>query len=100
MSLTQVKLIGILEENYGDILISLLSDDDSKVYQAVRGTILSYGPACSDWMQEHTLSNDPVLRRRATEIVDHFARQEADTQFLGFCLSQGEDFDLEQGVLL
>jgi regulator of sirC expression with transglutaminase-like and TPR domain len=51
-------------------------------------------------MREHTLSNDPVLRRRANEIVQHFARQDADTQFLAFCLNQGEDSDLEQGVLL
>jgi regulator of sirC expression with transglutaminase-like and TPR domain len=51
-------------------------------------------------MREHTLSNDPVLRRRASEIVQHFARQDADTQFLTFCLNQGEDSDLEQGVLL
>jgi regulator of sirC expression with transglutaminase-like and TPR domain len=51
-------------------------------------------------MREHTFSPDPVLRRRAAEIVDHFARQDADTQFLAFCLNQGEDFDLEQGVML
>jgi regulator of sirC expression with transglutaminase-like and TPR domain len=51
-------------------------------------------------MREHTLSNDPILRRRASEIVNYFARQDADTQFLAFCLNQGEDSDLEQGVLL
>jgi regulator of sirC expression with transglutaminase-like and TPR domain len=81
-------------------LISLLADEDPKVYETVRATILSYGPSSSNWMQEHSLSGDPVLRRRANDIIDHFARQEADTQFLAFCLSQGEDFDLEQGVLL
>jgi regulator of sirC expression with transglutaminase-like and TPR domain len=78
----------------------LLADDDTKVYRTVRETLLSYGPGCSEWMREHTLSNDPVLRRRANEIVQHFARQDADTQFLAFCLNQGEDFDLEAGVLL
>src|SRR5208282_4856647 len=61
---------------------------------------LSYGPASSHWMREHTLSNDPILRRRASEIVNYSARQDADTQFLAFCLNQGEDSDLEQGVLL
>ena len=100
MSLSQVKSAGKLEEKHRRALISLLADDDPKVYRTVRETILSYGPASSDWMREHTLSNDPVLRRRAGEIVDHFARQDADTQFLAFCLNQGEDFDLEQGVLL
>jgi regulator of sirC expression with transglutaminase-like and TPR domain len=95
-----VKSAGNLEEKHRKALASLLADEDAKVYQTVRQTILSYGPSCSDWMRAHTLSNDPVLRRRATEIVDHFARQDADTQFLAFCLNQGEDFDLEQGVLL
>jgi regulator of sirC expression with transglutaminase-like and TPR domain len=100
MSLPPAKSAGNLEEKHRKALISLLSDEDARVYQTVRQTILSYGPACSDWMREHTLSNDPVLRRRANEIVHHFARQDADTQFLAFCLNQGEDSDLEQGVLL
>ena len=100
MSLPTAKSAGELEEKHQRALISLLADDDARVYQTVRETILSYGPSCSDWMREHTLSNDPVLRRRASEIVQHFARQDADTQFLTFCLNQGEDSDLEQGVLL
>src|ERR1700689_5143514 len=100
MSLSQVKSAGKLEEKHRKALISLLADEDAKVYRTVRETILSYGPSSSDWMHEHTLSSDPVVRRRASEIVDYFARQEADTQFLAFCLNQGEDFDLEQGVLL
>ncbi|HUD48758.1 MAG TPA: transglutaminase-like domain-containing protein [Candidatus Baltobacteraceae bacterium] len=100
MSFLQAKSARKLEEKQRQALISLLADDDSKVYRTVRETLLSYGPGCSEWMREHTLSNDPVLRRRATEIVQHFARQDADTQFLAFCLNQGEDFDLESGVLL
>jgi regulator of sirC expression with transglutaminase-like and TPR domain len=100
MSSAQVKSPGILEEKHRKALVSLLADEDAKVYQTVRRTILSYGPSSSEWMRAHTLSNDPVLRRRASEIVDHFGRQNADTQFLAFCLNQGEDFDLEQGALL
>ncbi len=100
MSSSQVKSAGILEDKHRKALVSLLADDDAKVYRTVRETILAYGPSSSDWMREHTLSSDPVLRRRASEIVDHFGRQDADTQFLAFCLSQGEDFDLEHGVLL
>ena len=100
MNLSQAKSGGNLDEKHRKALVSLLADEDAKVYHTVRQTILSYGPSSSDWMREHTLSSDPVLRRRASEIVDHFARQEADTQFLAFCLNQGEDFDLEQGVLL
>src|SRR5271169_3307080 len=100
MSLSQAKSAGNLEEKHRRALVSLLADEDAKVYRTVRQTILSYGPASSVWMREHTLSNDPVLRRRAGEIINHFARQDADTQFLAFCLNQGEDFDLERGVLL
>ncbi len=97
---SSVKTAGNLEEKHRKALVSLLADEDAKVYRTVRETILSYGPSCSDWVREHTLSSDPLLRRRATEIVSHFARQDADTVFLAFCLNQGEDFDLEQGVLL
>jgi regulator of sirC expression with transglutaminase-like and TPR domain len=100
MSISQAKSAGNLEEKHRNALISLLSDEDAKVYRTVRQTILSYGPSSSQWMRQHTLSSDPVLRRRATEIVDHFARQDADNQFLAFCLNQGEDFDLERGALL
>jgi len=100
MNSSQAKSAGNLDEKHRKALVSLLADEDAKVYRTVRETILSYGPASSNWMREHTLSSDPVLRRRANEIVDHFARQEADTLFLAFCLNQGEDFDLEHGVLL
>jgi len=100
MNLSQAKPGRILDEKHRKALVSLLADEDPKVYHTVRDAILSYGPACSGWMREHTFSPDPVLRRRAAEIVDHFARQDADTQFLAFCLNQGEDFDLEQGVML
>jgi regulator of sirC expression with transglutaminase-like and TPR domain len=99
MSLPPAKTAGVLEEKHKKALISLLADDDARVYHTVRETILSYGPGCSGWMREHTLSDDPILRRRANEIIQHFARQDADTHFLAFCLNQGEDSDLEQGVL-
>jgi regulator of sirC expression with transglutaminase-like and TPR domain len=100
MSVSQAKSPQKLEDKQRQALISLLADDDAKVYRTVRETLLSFGPGCSEWMRVHTLSNDPVLRRRATEIIEHFGRLDADTQFLAFCLSQGEDFDLEKSVLL
>jgi len=100
MSLPPAKSDWKLEEKHKKALISLLADDDDRVYHTVRETILSYGPASSQWMREHLLSNDPILRRRASEIVNYFARQDADTQFLAFCLNQGEDSDLERGILL
>ena len=89
-----------LEEKQRRALVSLLSDDDLNVYRTVRQKIISYGPDSAAWLREHVLSNDFILRRRAREILAHFSRQDADNQLLAFCLNQGEDFDLEQSVLL
>ncbi len=89
-----------LSESQKGALIRLLSDDDTSVYRLVREKILSHGQEVSGWMRPHVLSSDPVLRRRAQEILDYLARQSADNRFLAFCLSQGEDFDLEQGTWL
>lgn len=100
MNLPPATLLGKLDEKQRRALVSLLADDDQNIYRTVRQKIVSYGPVCLPWLREHTLSNDPVLRRRAVEIVSHFARQAADTELLAFCLNQGEDFDLEHGVLL
>jgi regulator of sirC expression with transglutaminase-like and TPR domain len=90
-----------LTDGQRSALIKLLSDEDPGVYQLVREKILAYGQAASGWMQPHVLSSDPVLRRRAQEIIDHLARRSADNRFLAFCLSQhGEDLDVEQGSWL
>jgi regulator of sirC expression with transglutaminase-like and TPR domain len=89
-----------LSENQKAALVKLLSDEDTAVYQLVRDKILSYGQEAVGWMRPHTLSSDPVLRRRSVEIVTHLSRQEADNRFLSFCLSHGEDFDLEDGLWL
>ena len=51
-------------------------------------------------MQPHTLSNDPVLRRRALEIIQRLSMQEADNKFLTFCLRQSEELDIEEGAFL
>jgi len=82
-------------------LIKLLSDEDAAVYHLVRDKILSFGQTAVAWMHPHVLSSDPVLRRRAQEIIDHLARRSADNRFLAFCLSQhGEDLDVEHGSWL
>lgn len=77
-------------------LVNLLTDDDPAIYQTVRTKILSYGQSAHAWLRSHALSNDPVLRRRVQEIIDHFARQTADGRFMAFCLNQGEDFAVEE----
>ena len=79
-------------------LLTLLADEDLAVYQAVRNKIIAGGSAAADWLRPHTRSNDPLLRRHATDILQHFARAEADTRFLAFCVRHGEDLDLEEGV--
>jgi regulator of sirC expression with transglutaminase-like and TPR domain len=93
-----VKPTTPLSESQKTALINLLSDDDTAVYQTIRETILSHGPEVSGWLRPHTLSSDPVLRRRAQEILQHLAKQEADNRFLAFCLGASEDLDLEEGA--
>jgi len=89
-----------LSESQKGALLKLLGDEDGAVYRPVREKILSYGSGVINWLQPHTLSNDPALRRRAQDIIWHFGRQAADNRFLGFCLKHGEEFDLEEGVWL
>lgn len=101
-----MKTAGVIQESAEpregekSALLKLLGDEDPAVYQAVRQKILSYGVSAADWMHRSTLSSDPVLRRRAIEIVQHLARQTADNRFLSFCLSQSEELDLEAGIFL
>jgi regulator of sirC expression with transglutaminase-like and TPR domain len=89
-----------LSESQKSALVKLLGDEDTAIYQVIRGKIISCGTEAVQWVRPHTLSSDPLLRRRAQEIVQHFARQEADNRFVGFCLSHGEDLDLEDGCWL
>ena len=87
-----------LSEKQRNALITLLTDEDPAVYRTIRNQLLSYGREVSNWLRPHLLSTDPVLRRRALEIVSHFARHNNDETFLGFCLTNGEELDLEQGT--
>src|SRR5688572_20016153 len=81
-------------------LLNLLADEDPTVYQTIRAKILSYGFSATRWLQPAMLSSDAVLRRRSTEIIQFLSRQAADNRFLGFCLTQGEELDIEEGSLL
>jgi len=91
---------GPLAESQKMALVSLLADDDPSVYQTVRGKLLSYGPSAAEWVKGGSLSDDPVLRRRSLEIIDYFKRTHADREFLAFCVSNGEQLDIERGGLL
>ena len=81
-------------------LLNLLADEDPAVYHTIRAKILSYGHSTTRWLHPATLSSDPVLRRRAIEIIQYLSRQAADNRFLGFCLTQGEELEIEEGALL
>lgn len=96
----EVKSPAQLSEAQKAALISLLADEDPVVYNSVRQQLLSFGPVVRDWLRPYLVSNDPLLRRRATQIVEQIGRQLADTRFLAFCLKAGEDLDLEQGAWL
>jgi regulator of sirC expression with transglutaminase-like and TPR domain len=91
---------GTLSENQRSALVKLLADEDTAVYHAIRGKIVSYGYPAIEWLRPYRLNSDPILRRRVQEVMQHLARQEADTRFLAFCLSQGQDLDLEEGAWL
>jgi len=83
-----------LSESQRTALLNLLGDEDPAVYQVVRAKILSFGPEAMAWLRPHLLSNEPVLRRRAHDLVTYFGRHAADNRFLGFCLKNGQEFDL------
>jgi regulator of sirC expression with transglutaminase-like and TPR domain len=86
-------------ESEKSALLKLLCDEDESVHQAVRTRIISGGLTSDLWMRTHALSDDPVLRRRSRDIVRYFARQAADNRFLGFCLKNGEEPDIEEAAL-
>ena len=81
-------------------LLKLLADEDTGVYEQVREKILSFGQPVVSWLSPYALSTDPVLRRRSQEIVQSLQRQDADNNFLAFCLNQGNKLDLEAGLWL
>lgn len=89
-----------LTEGLKSALLTLLADEDLAVYRAARARLLACGPEALAWLHLHTNSRDAVLRRRVREILEHLGRQHADAEFLAFCLRQGEDADLEEGVWL
>ncbi|MBN2507637.1 MAG: transglutaminase family protein [Verrucomicrobia bacterium] len=91
---------GLVPASQKAALVSLLVDEDPAVYQVIRNKLLSIGPEVCDWLRPHTLSSDPVLRRRCLEIIHRLARGRSDDRFLDFCLHHGEELDLERGVFL
>ncbi len=81
-------------------LVTLLADDDPGVYQTIRQKLLAQGVQAKDWLKDYSLHDDPVVRRRTKEIIQHFDKQAADNRFLAFCISHGEHFSVEQACWL
>jgi regulator of sirC expression with transglutaminase-like and TPR domain len=100
MNLVPATIKKELPLNIRQALIKLLADEDPSVYQTVRAKILSNGVEAVKWLKPSTLSSDPVLRRRAIEIIQVMSRREADNRFVGFCLNQSEELDVEEGAFL
>jgi len=96
---TSPVLSGISEQRK-TALLSLLGDEDPKVFIAVREELLSLGPAVCGWLETLVLDENPIVRRRARDIISHFKRLKADTEFSAFCLNHGEDFELEEACWL
>lgn len=94
------KIASELSESEKTALVKLLGDEDPGVHEVVREKILSAGADAREWLRPHTLSSDPLTRRRAQEIIRHFDRAAADNGFLAYCLQNGAGFDLEQGAWL
>src|SRR5579884_935507 len=89
-----------LSESQKAALVNLLGDEDPAIYQVVRDKIISCGDGATEWLRPHTLSSEPAVRRRAQEIIQHFARRVADDRFLAFCLTEGNELNLEKGAWL
>ena len=81
-------------------LLCLLADEDPGIYLPVREKIISQGPHVCDWLKYFVLDENPIVRRRVRDVISHFKRLKADTEFSAFCLNHGEDFELEEACWL
>lgn len=81
-------------------LIQLLDDEDPQIYSHVREKLIECGSEISKLLKPHTIQGSPILRKRAKEIINYFAKRDADNEFLSFCLKNGDDLNLETGVWL
>jgi regulator of sirC expression with transglutaminase-like and TPR domain len=89
-----------LTEAQRDALIRLLADEDPAIFRQIHDAILSQGPAAREWLESYRLSEDPRTRRRVRSLLDKLRSDEADSAFLSFCLTQGKQLDIEQGLFL
>ena len=96
-SLAAIKTANRLSEGQRAALISLLADEDTSVYQTVRAKLVSFGDEAIVWLQPHTLSNEPLLRRRAREIIHFFGAPGGGRPFPEFLRQPGGGFAARRG---
>ncbi len=97
-TLINQRTIDSLSETQRAALISLLVDEDPSIYQLVRRKLISFGSTACGWLHPHLLSSDPIMRRRALEIVHYLGRQNSDGRFQEYCQHHGEELDLEEAL--
>jgi regulator of sirC expression with transglutaminase-like and TPR domain len=95
-----VETAKALRESEKAALLTLLGDEDDAVYAAVRARLLSLGGSAREWLRPHQFSRNRLVAGRVSEILRQLDRDEADQRFSRFCLSHGEDFDLETAAWL
>ncbi|MGC8744093.1 MAG: SirB1 family protein [Verrucomicrobiia bacterium] len=79
-------------------LINLLDDEDPQIYSHVREKLIECGNDIIKLLKPYTINGTPLMRKRAKEIINYFAKKEADNEFLSFCLKNGDDLNLETGI--
>ncbi len=79
-------------------LLRLLGDDDPAVFHMIRSQLLSVPEQSYAFLESNRLHPDPPIRRRVQQLLNEREASRHDAEFLGFVLSQGEHFDLEDGV--
>ena len=94
------KPVGVLSERQRNALVKLLDDEDPQIYEHIRKKIIECGPEIVKLLKPLANSENTLLRTRASEIIYHFLKEDADSTFLAFCLRHGDNLDLEQGIWL
>jgi len=79
-------------------MLTLLGDEDVEVYHTIRTRLVAGGEAVFAFLEGHRLHPEPVIRRRVRDMLRERAAASHDGAFLQFILSQGEHFDLEDGI--
>lgn len=99
-AITSIPSDGTLSKGQRAALVHLLADDDPEVFRHIYKAILSQGTAARRWLEPYRLNEDARTRRRVRSLLEKLASDEADNDFLSFCLTQGHQLDIEEGLFL